>query len=369
VARLVIGVLTTTTIAVAPGISWATAGLDGVIVGHHPAQGAARAQAEPPPGNDEPAVNSWALAPGGTTPGQPGNPGSRPNLSYELAPGATTDDSVALFNYGNVQLTFAVYATDAFNNTSGAFDLLPGGQAPTDAGSWIKLPQDHVTAPAHTRIDIPFTLAVPPGALPGDHTAAILAASQVDGRDSQGKVVALDRRTGSRVYLRVAGPLIPRLAIDKVHSTYHWAINPLGGSLDATYTVLNVGNVRLPAHQRLAIMGPFGWRLDERHPADLPELLPGNKITVRAHFTGVPAVVRVSTEVSITPFTTGALPGSPTPPPVARRGLTWAIPWILIAVLLAILAVWWYRRRRRARARRGELDPEPGATGDLVTVD
>src|SRR5262245_27067586 len=59
-----------------------------------------------------PSIQSWALAPSGADPGEPS---SRPNLSYETAPGAEIQDSVTLWNYGNTQLTFRIYATDAFN--------------------------------------------------------------------------------------------------------------------------------------------------------------------------------------------------------------------------------------------------------------
>ncbi|MDQ6927551.1 MAG: DUF916 domain-containing protein, partial [Actinomycetota bacterium] len=247
---------------------------------------------QPAPGSDVPAVNSWALSPGGTTPGQPDNPGSRPNLSYELAPGATMADTVTLFNYGNVQLTFAVYATDAFNNSSGAFDLLPGGQPPRDVGSWVTLPQSHVTVPARSRVDMPIAVSVPADALPGDHAGAILAASQVEGTDSDGRKVVLDRRAGSRVYLRVAGPLRPLLTVDRVHATYHPEVNPLDGSVDLTYTIRNTGNVRMSAHQALALKAPLGVELDEQTPKDVSDLLPGNVVTLRAHFAGVPAVAR-----------------------------------------------------------------------------
>jgi hypothetical protein len=330
----------------------------------------------PPLGGDVPAVNSWALAPSGTTPGQPENPGSRPNLSYELAPGATIDDSVSLFNYGNVQLTFAVYATDAFNDPSGAFDLLPGDKPPHDVGAWVTLPQGHLTVPANSRIDLPITVRVPADALPGDHAGAILAASQVEGIDSGGRRVTVDRRAGSRIYLRVAGPLNPLLTVDRVHSTYHGAVNPLDGSLDVTYTIRNAGNVRLAARQRLELQAPFGIQVDELVPKDVPELLPGNSLTLRAHFSGVPATVRATAKVSVTPVLPAPPPGAEPAVKVAaatRSGATWAVPWLVIALLCSawLLSRLYlrYRRRREERvAGRQAPPPSGGPAPDLVAV-
>lgn len=308
----------------------------------------------PPSGGDVPSVNSWALSPTGVTPGQPENPGSRPYLSYDMAPGATINDSVSVFNYGNVQLTFKVYATDAFNDTSGAFDLLPGDKPPADVGTWVTLPQRELTVPARSRIDLPITVSVPPDASPGDHSGAILAASQVEGTGPNGKIVNVDRRAGSRLYLRVAGPLDPRIVVDRVKSTYHWALNPLAGSLDVTYTLRNAGNIRLPAHQRLAVKAPFGLELDQRAPADVPELLPGNSVTLRAHFSDVPAAFRDSTTVSVTPVPPAGATSDLRLVAAARVGATWAIPWSVLAfVALVLIVVWLYRRRRRAA--RGEV--------------
>ena len=56
----------------------------------------------PPPGSF---VESWALAPTGLDPSQPS---SRPNITASLAPGATQQDSVSLWNYSDVPLTFHV---------------------------------------------------------------------------------------------------------------------------------------------------------------------------------------------------------------------------------------------------------------------
>ena len=118
------------------------------------AQDAPAASDDPLAGSDSPtakgpARNEWALTPTGDNPAEPG---SRPNLSYELAPGATVHDSVTVWNYSDQQLAFRIYARDAFNTPSGGFDLLRRDQDSTDAGSWITLEQNSMIVPPHSGI-------------------------------------------------------------------------------------------------------------------------------------------------------------------------------------------------------------------------
>jgi hypothetical protein len=282
-------------------------------------------------------------------------------LSYDAAQGGVVRDSVTLWNYSNVQLTFQIYPTDAFNNRDGAFELLEGSKKPADAGAWVTLPQANVTAAAHSKIDLPFTLTVPADARPGDHAGAILAASKTTGTAPDGKVVVLDRRTGSRMYVRVGGPIQPGLTVENTHTVYHPALNPLGGKLDVTYTVRNTGNVRLAAHQRVAVSGPFGLARKSRTPKDVPELLPNNALTLRSTFTGVPALIRANADIRLDPFSPA--PDVKNVPSVRRGGHTWAMPWSLVALAIA---VWLARRsylaiqqRRRLLAQTSGSPPAP----------
>lgn len=311
-------------------------------------------------------INSWALAPSGD---QPGQPGTRPNLSYELAPGTEVKDAVILLNYSNVPLTFRVYSTDAYNNFDGQFDLLTGDKAPVDAGSWVKVPQANITIPPLASANLPITIAVPPDATPGDHAAAILASSQAEGSGPDGKVITLDRRTGSRLYVRVAGPLSPKLEIEKIKGTYRSSLNPLSGSLDVTYTVRNRGNVRLAAKQQLALRAPLGIGIDKITPVDMPELLPGNSVTLKATFKGVPALLFLSTKITLSPQ---SAPNAVDPKTAgtARTGYSLAIPWTLLALALAVGLGLYSRRsylRHQDEAAEG-YDPEADPESDLVLV-
>jgi hypothetical protein len=331
-------------------------------------------------------IDSFALAPTGTDPTQPG---SRPYLSYSLAPGATQADSVTLWNYGTSQLTFHIYAPDAFNNVDGSFALQDGTKPPKDAGAWVKVDPAYVTVPPGTKADIAVSLTVPPDASPGDHTAAIVAASQTPGSNQEGKQVLIDRRTGSRLYVRVNGPANPALTVEDMHTVYQSALNPLDGSLDVTYTVRNSGNIRLGAHQSLDVSDVLGSvasrtscpalagvATDTQRAAakqaqadgclpDIPELLPGNSVTRHVTFSGVAATFRVTAEVNLKPYAAGGGTGAKLPDlsSTSASQSTWAIPWLLVILLLVLGAVIWIVRRQKGRSPRAGTGPVHGGGG------
>ncbi|MDO8362470.1 MAG: DUF916 domain-containing protein [Actinomycetota bacterium] len=294
-------------------------------------------------------VESWALAPAGSA--DPDGTGNRPDLTYVADPGAVLEDAVTLYNYGTVQLTFRVYATDAFNNDAGQFDLLPGDEVPVDVGTWVAFPQELITVPAGTQVTMPITITIPVDARPGDHTGAILASSETLGTGDQGQVVTLDRRIGSRLYVRVSGPISPELAVADVETDYDHALNPMGGSARVTYRIENHGNVRLGGSATLTIGGPFGIGEQTIALPDVPELLPGEGITVTADVRDVPALFLGSATVSVTPL---AVEGGATGA-ASADDLTFVPP---VAVLLLLLLVILFVLARRAHRRhRGPVVP------------
>lgn len=306
---------------------------------------------------EEGVVHSWALVPAGSA--DPTQPGDRTTLTYEVAAGAELDDAVTLFNYSNVQLNFTVYGTDAFNNEDGAFDLLPGDEEPEDVGSWITLVQENVTVPARSQATIPITLKVPADASPGDHVGAIVASSIAQGMGEDGKVVNLDRRTGSRVYLRVDGPLEPELVVESVKTTYEPALNPMDGTADVTYRIRNRGNVRLHGSHNVSVSGILGIGKKSTKVEELPELLPGEDFTVTATFDGLPATGLAFTDVHLTPE---SIEGDDADLSSAnRRAIALAPP---LTVIMGALAIWLalYARRAFRRHRRDQLVAEAQPT-------
>ncbi|MGC0418150.1 WxL protein peptidoglycan domain-containing protein [Embleya sp. AB8] len=280
-------------------------------------------------------------------------PDDRPFFRYALAPGVRQLDYVAVTNAGDTPLTVDLYAQDAFTTAAGGFDLLAAGRPPADVGSWIRLKQTRVTVPPRSRSDVPFELAVPDNASPGDHSGGVVASVATPGRDAAGNQVLVDRRVGTRVYLRVDGPLRPALGTGGLAAEVHTALDPFDGGLTVTYTVRNTGNIRLGARPELTVRGPWGLTTKHQRLDVLPELLPGAALTRTVRIDGVTQAFRLNVDLAVHPV---PVPGGPTEtgPTAHARSTVPAIPWTAVgaaALLLTLVAAIAVRRRRRRRGR------------------
>ncbi|HEY6531001.1 MAG TPA: DUF916 domain-containing protein [Acidimicrobiales bacterium] len=316
------------------------------------APGAAHAQDAPAPDTGAASgPQTWTLKPA-----TPEGPDSRAHLVHDVTPGQTITDTVAVTNFSARPLQLSVYASDAFTPQGGGFDLLTSDKTPVDVGAWIQLGASSIDLAAGQTALIPVTLTVPGNATPGDHAGGIVAAVSTTATDANGQQVAVENRVGTRVYLRVDGPLNPRLDVIDLTSSYEGTFNPLGkGSVDTTFTVVNSGNVRLSGTQTVTVTGPFGVELGTVQLDDLPELLPGAALEQQALLDGIWPAGRITTTVDIQPI--DADPAIEVDP-VSGSTSQWAMPWGQLAVLVLVVAAVAYRRRR-SRPIAG-----PGPTAD-----
>lgn len=301
------------------------------------------------PAQTEESTLSWSVRP---TPTE--SDPDRPNFGYDIEPGANVTDSIRVRNYSDEPLELDVYASDAITTSTGALDLLPAGEQPTDVGAWITLEESELDVPAQDFVDIPFTLTVPADAEPGDHTGGIVTSHRTPGVDGQGQAVVLDRRLGSRVHVRVDGPLRPRLEISDVDVSYTGTLNPIGtGDLHVVYTVTNAGNVRLGAEQVVTSQGRFGFPGRTATPESMGELLPGNSLTFAVDVEDVWPTGRTTATIELTPVPTRDGDVFERDTPVATASATTpTIPWTLLAALVVLVAtalLWRWSRRRRER--------------------
>ncbi|RZS91197.1 uncharacterized protein DUF916 [Motilibacter rhizosphaerae] len=289
----------------------------------------------------------------GVQPASGGKADPRTGFSYTATPGATAKDEAAIINLSVVPIVVAVYPTDAETTTDGSFALLPAASRPKDVGSWVSLGgAREVTVPARSSVIVPVTLKVPADATPGDHTGAVIASLATYARNKNGDRIRLDQRVGARLTVRVTGPLRPSLSITGLRARYHASWNPLAGRADVSYTVTNTGNVRLSAKQIVRITGWLGGTAvsgASLHP--VPELLPKGSLTVHTTVTHVRAALRMTALVRLDP-TKRAGDIDPTLRPVEARVQFWALPWLVLGLLLlAVLGGGWaWRRRRRPPA-------------------
>ncbi|MFE6164563.1 hypothetical protein ACFQ7F_37260 [Streptomyces sp. NPDC056486] len=262
---------------------------------------------------------AWSVAPsagGGTRPAKDG----RPYFYVEGTPGSVLQDTVTVTNPGSKPRTVRLSGADADNTRGGALSLERG--KPTDTGSWITFAERKVKVPPRTRADVPFSVSVPEGAVPGDHPGVIVA--REGGRDA-----------GVRVHLRVSGPTLSALTVEHVKAE--------AGRI--SYDVVNRGNTILTPRLKVHADGVFGPLLD-RGPRTLPvELIPGRRVTLTEPWTDAPALDSV--EVTLTVTASGGAHGKAT---ASARFVPWgAVAGVGAGVLgLAAAGVWFVRRRRGA---------------------
>jgi hypothetical protein len=281
----------------------------------------------------------------------------RPYFSFGVSAGAVLYDHAAVVNYSSRTLSLQLYATDAIETSAGGYGLLPSSVRPTGVGAWVSFPPRFAnlqvppaspTGPGE--VVVPLTVRIPDNATPGDHAGGIVASLRTVGT-SKGQKVILVVRTGTRLFIRVAGALAPRLSISDLHATYAGTLNPIGkGEVTVSYAVNNTGNVDLALTQRVAVSGLVS---DHRQIAlaNLPLLLPGASTDERVVVAGVWPQFRLRATVSAIEQVPVGSAGVPSLATVSASVSVWAIPWPLLAVIvLMLIAVVVSFRLRRRRA-------------------
>jgi len=256
------------------------------------------------------AAADWTVAPADTSFGS-----GRQDFRYTLNPGASLQDAVAIFNTGTAPLEVTLRAGDG----------VPG----------LELSQEAVTVPAGETAEVPFTLALPQDAKPGDRLGDIVASAG----GSEAEVP---------VNLRVGGPLTPSLAVEDVHVEYS------GGDATVEYTLHNTGNAILAARQTVSVSGPLGTFKSKRTvPVESPSLAPGARWEGSQAVADVKPALRLTASVSALPLLTDEA-GSVAPlKEVKASGHGWAIPLLPIVAVVVLIAV----AATAARSRRGRRRP------------
>lgn len=283
-----------------------------------------------------------------------GAPDGRTRFSYAADPGQQIADHYLVRNTGTTAQTFTVLSTDAFNDEAGEFALLETDAPATDIGAWVAFENggnrlQFDLAPGESRL-VPFTVSVPADATPGDHAGGIAASV----KSPSGQVV-LDRRLGTRMYLRVSGDIQAGLSLAGLGASYvgDWW-NPLTGTVRVHYTVENTGNIALASNVTVGARTWFGIPVGGPQGDGIPELLPGSTRTYETDLPGIASWGYLNPHVTLNPFVEGDDPAKRMGvAATARDTILIAPPWILLIALVLVAGGIAFRRwRRRVDARR-----------------
>ncbi|MCX4974604.1 DUF916 domain-containing protein [Streptomyces sp. NBC_00620] len=301
---------------------------------------------------------------------------ARPYFYLSADPGTTLEDKVTVANKTGEPLTFRLYAADAYNTVrDGGFAVRTLKEKQRGVGAWARPARSRVTVPAHGSVTVPFTLRVPEKAEPGDHPGALVALDErIDAGDGA-LAMGVQRAVAARIYLRVGGPTMPAISVEKVRITHHQPLVPGLGDSTATisYTLRNTGNVTLNPKVQLKAEGLFGRTLLSRGLTKIPsELLPGQRVRLSEPWRGAPQLDWGEVTLTASAHDTRE----------SASASFFALPWLVAAVLGAALLgalvvirarrggswpwtsgerqrrTWpWVFRARRGRARRSVPAP------------
>lgn len=299
---------------------------------------------------------SFGIAPSG-----PERPDDRPFLQVGAAPGSVIYEHVALINQGDEPIELHVYAGDVVNADSG-LAVTPRAEESAGAGAWVGFGGlEKVVVPAQTPESgygyavVPFTVTIPTNAEPGDHSAGIVASLITVGRGGENAPsIELEQRVAARVYISVDGAAKPGLEVVGVDAEYAQGALVGRGSVEVSYTIRNTGNVRMAVEPAVEVAGPFGLLAESADGERVDELLPGSEVRQTVTVEGVWPLVREDVTVSAVAMAApgGAEPGLGT---VTATAVVWAIPWVVLMLLLllvGLVTVWLRRRHRRPKGRR-----------------
>ncbi len=291
----------------------------------------------------------------GIVPAQANGEAVRSNFTIGATPGGVVFDQVAALNFSAVPLSLQVNATDAIETSGGGFGLLPPNVPPTKAGAWITIRPQFATvavpagtskAPGH--VLIPLTIHVPLDTAPGDHVAGIVVTLQSRGTNRTGQDVILDQRVGTRVYIQVSGPLIAKVSVSGLRSSYAGTLNPVGrGHVETSYVLTNSGNVDLSVGQTVSVTGLLG----SKRVVNVPKvalLLPGASVSEEVAIPSVWPQLLAHEVVTARPTVLATGQRSHAVTATASTWL-WTIPWPLIVVIIVLIGVLYLYRRQRSR--------------------
>jgi len=313
---------------------------------------------------------AWSVFP---TP-LPGESAPRLYFTPYLHAGVPYSDSVTLTNKTSGRLHMNFYAADAVLTPQGDFSLRRRTDPKVGVAAWIKLPYEIIDLAPHSELVVSFTIDPPRDAPSGDAPGGIVLEMTNGSFSRSGQLgVSVLQAVAARIYARVAGPLRPSLRVEtlRVHPRGSW-VGAVGAPVDVTesFIVENTGNEILAPTEHSTLEPLFGSKISSKSE-QLPQLLPHSRLAVTHVFKSVEPFLYVRAHAYV------AAPGAS----ASASGSALVLPWILLAVILALIGYAGFRLWRR---RRGEPSPDspalarpgsspPGgaeaAVQDLVDVD
>ncbi|CAB4926913.1 unannotated protein [freshwater metagenome] len=298
-----------------------------------------------------------------------GKADGRPSLGYRVNPGEKVVDSLIIYNLGEKSVRLVVYPVDSATSQDGTFNLSLPSDPQRGVGKWTDIDNRTFVLKGGESTIRKFTVSVPAGVIAGDRVGGIVASTvpDVPSLNEAGQAIKIATRVGIRTVVRVAGEVTPALSVSDLTSSFEASLAKPGfGRLTLTWSLQNTGNVRMGALGRVDVAGALGPG-SSRDLEKIEQILPGDVVNQTVVIDDMPASLRLSSTVNVTPV---ALEADVTAPQdLTSTTSTWAVSWVLVAavslvlgLLIALVKGLRGRRRRGAHAEHmgGEELPPSG---------
>ena len=204
-------------------------------------------------------------------------------FSHELAPGAVLTDAALVVNSGFVPVSLNLYAADGITAVNAGTAFARKGQDALGHSrgtrEWLSFSKTEFRLEGAEELTVPFTITVPPDALPGHHVAGLVVEAPPGGElapggpgDGQFAAIVV-QQAAVAVVIDVPGPHVAGLEITSTCMKTQ-------GDLGATFVVgvHNTGNILLKAEGALSLMDRDGTELASV-PLEMDTVLPGDFTT------------------------------------------------------------------------------------------
>ncbi|MFD7614316.1 hypothetical protein [Streptomyces sp. NPDC059828] len=209
--------------------------------------------------------------------------GGRPYVYLEGPPGTVLEDALSVTNRGDRPLTVRLAAKEG------------------RTAAWIALASDRLTVPPRTRADIPFAVTVPTAAVPGDHSAALVA-------------TVAGRQSAVRVRLRISGPSLAALTVEDVRldgERIHYALVNRGNTVLSPRLAVRAhgltGQLLARPARPLPVTLPPGGRIELTEPWPDPPGLDSVDVSLRATAAGGARAEGTAEALYVSPGAAGAV--------------------------------------------------------------
>lgn len=144
----------------------------------------------------------------------------------QMAVNATKTDNVLIRNSGDRALSVVVFARFTYKSKDGTSTLIEDSNSPAvDSADWMRFGPNKVATyslniAVGASVVVPVSITIPPGALPGAHTAAIIAAATLGAGN-----VTVAKRVALMTTVTVPGAFVPATVPTWVKDSTFYEIN------------------------------------------------------------------------------------------------------------------------------------------------